>query len=567
MTNSKVYDEKISSGTVVNSALWAALGDSLGWITELANGQEVRRRVGSERVFQPVKWARTIGGWSGPEVILPSGTYSDDTQLRLAVSRAIRGDGVFDPEVFAKVELPVWLSYSLGAGLGSKAAAANLGRKGANWFSNFYSSKGQIYVNGGGNGAAMRIQPHVWSSNIDTLEQGLLDVLRDSLITHGHAHGFCGAFFHALSLADTFVEGRVPGPDAWKRYADAFLEIPERISADRQLRTFWLGAWEKESGVTLKEAVAKALKEAHADIDVAISLIDAGRGTDSYGKVLQTIGCFDKKYRGSGIKTAIAATVVSWMYRDERIEDALLEVCNQLGSDTDTIATMAGAIMGVVGPSPKWIVQDHGYIIDEASRLQLIRNGETGSTFHYPDLIKWKPPARQSDAVGSYQGGYAIKGLGAVVEKGGAHGGGDDVWQWLELPFGQTVLAKRKSLVKLKVKSEELPGIQTTIHRPTKEDLEIRKASLKKPVRPIAQASLSFFDTRSNDTPSAPESADAQVTGVDYLTDKVIKANFDSLELGRAFNECLDNYESVDFAIAFAGIVAKAKLVRKRRGR
>ena len=90
---------------------------------------------------------------------LPAGCYSDDTQLRLATGRAIRPDS-FDVEAFAKVELPVWLGYALGAGKSTSAAALNLSKPRTSWFANTFKG----WTESGGNGAAMRIQPHVWAA-------------------------------------------------------------------------------------------------------------------------------------------------------------------------------------------------------------------------------------------------------------------------------------------------------------------------------------------------------------------------------------------------------------------
>ena len=50
-----------------------------------------------------------------------------------AFSRAIRANGSFDVEAFAKVEVTSWQGYCLGAGIGSKAAATNLSKRGVNW--------------------------------------------------------------------------------------------------------------------------------------------------------------------------------------------------------------------------------------------------------------------------------------------------------------------------------------------------------------------------------------------------------------------------------------------------
>ena len=93
-------------GRVQRAVLWAAYGDALGWISELTDSAGLRRRTGGRPLTEPVAWKRRIGGRSGVTASLPQGCYSDDTQLRLATSRAIRLDG-FDVEAFAKVELPV----------------------------------------------------------------------------------------------------------------------------------------------------------------------------------------------------------------------------------------------------------------------------------------------------------------------------------------------------------------------------------------------------------------------------------------------------------------------------
>ena len=90
---------------------------------------------------------------TGVTVKLPQGCYSDDSQLRLATGRSIRSDG-FDVEAFSKIELPVWLSYALGGGKATSAAATNLARPRVQWFANTFRG----WTDSGGNGAAMRIQ-------------------------------------------------------------------------------------------------------------------------------------------------------------------------------------------------------------------------------------------------------------------------------------------------------------------------------------------------------------------------------------------------------------------------
>ena len=148
--------------SIRRSVLWAAYGDALGFITEMCNESSLLHRTrGKSRITGLIPWVRKIGGEFGIYVELPTGCYSDDTQLRLATSRSIRGDGSFDVETFSKIEIPVWLSYALGAGLGTKTAAQSLKKSQIQWNSNFFKSKYAQYIEGGGNGAAMRIQPQL----------------------------------------------------------------------------------------------------------------------------------------------------------------------------------------------------------------------------------------------------------------------------------------------------------------------------------------------------------------------------------------------------------------------
>ena len=149
---------------VVGSSVWAAYGDALGFISELTDEAGLLRRTQGVPLVEPVSWQRRIGGRQGVNVVLPAGCYSDDTQLRLSTARAIGPNG-FDVEAFAKVELTVWPSYALGGGRGTKAAATSLAKDQIAWYANTFKG----WTDCGGNGAAMRIQPHVWSSRGSTI--------------------------------------------------------------------------------------------------------------------------------------------------------------------------------------------------------------------------------------------------------------------------------------------------------------------------------------------------------------------------------------------------------------
>lgn len=547
---------------VVSSALWAAAGDAVGWIGELTDERGVRRRVGTSRIRKPVSWRRKLGR-NGPSVLLPAGTYSDDTQLRLAVSRATRGTGEFDVEAFAKVELPVWLGYFLGGGRGTVTAAANLSRNNVAWFSNFFASAGNArYVEGGGNGAAMRIQPHVWKSDPSKPEQFLADVFRDAIVTHGAPQGFCGAALHALCLAHALHKGAVPEPSMWRVFLHELRNLPEVVRSDSQLSAFWLGAWEREAGTSLSSAI-------NAQVDKFLEVLRSTHGHvdrerhEAYRATLTVLGGFDQETRGAGINTALAAVALAWLFRDGSIEEALLESANALSSDTDTIGSMAGAILGAASPcEPHWALQDRSYIESEARRMAAIASGEPASSFAYPDLANWEPPSNQSDSVRLTDSGMVVRGLGTASPEGEISVVGDSEWQWLRLEFGQTVFAKRRRLIGgsngsapvLGTSEKNAGGVPSSSERPERSaQPELFEEGLPR-----------SNDRDQNRSLSANEGSYS--SDLNALTDRVIMGGaFDAETIGQGFLEALEGELAVNQAVAYAAIIAKAIIARRRR--
>jgi ADP-ribosylglycohydrolase len=555
---------------VVNSALWAAAGDALGWISELTDQRGIRRRTGGDVVKAPTEWRRRIGGKFGPTVLLPPGTYSDDTQLRLAVCRATRGSGDFDVEAFGKIELTTWPCYALGAGSGTMGAASNLARGSVAWFSNFHGrGKRSGYFASGGNGAAMRIQPHVWKSKPAKGSPFLADVLRDAIVSHGHPTGFCGAVFHALCLEYALNERDVPGPNAWREFAMRLRDISRVVRQDSNLDMFWRGAWEEGAGGTLEDAIEQVISD-YESLFSCISRNLAQEPLAAYQKTVEAVGGFDEKTRGSAVGTSLSAVVLAWLYREQSNETALGLAANTLNSDTDTIASMTGAIIGAAQPQPlRWPIQDRDYIEREAHRMAMIASGAKASTHSYPDLLQWEPPSSQSDVVGLFGEGIAVAGLGPAIPVGDVWTSGEAQWQWLKLDFGQTVLAKRR------LKLRRTPPNNMPMKRTSQPDLP-RENPTRNRERDMAQRDLPLpgvlkEQPDSHSQTSAPEReeyrSNAGVADLDGLTDWVIRSDFDPNVLGRAMLNCINSSKDlhVERAVAFASILAKAILARKRR--
>jgi ADP-ribosylglycohydrolase len=527
---------------VVSSALWAAWGDALGFITELTNSiSEVSRRSGGAKVENTVAWSRRIGGRFGPMVALPAGTYSDDTQLRLAVSRSIRATGRFDLEAFSKIELPVFLSYELRAGRGTKSAAYALMKRHVRWSSNFFDSERATYVNAGGNGAAMRIQPHVWSASGYVPKTFMGRVAADAITTHGHPRGVLGAVIHANALSSALRHGQIPGPQVWPQIVEYAGSLPEIMEADDVLRERWFPTWEKTAGRPWHEAVHETIREGNEMVGVARAL----EGSDparAYKDLLVKLGGKQRETVGSGMIAAIASLFAAWVFREDPAL-GLRTIVNELGSDTDTIGTMAGALLGATSRSlPPGPVLDAEYIAAEAQRMVAIADGEEATSFPHPDPLKWKPPRTLADAVGTTEDGQlAVAGLGTVVEANEdytADGKDQSIYQWMTLAYGQTVFIKRRA------EPKPLPTASLPVERPS------RGAS-------TTNGQSALFDAGPSETElnAALASRSPMPADVEKALQRVMDAGFDEAVIGKELMRMVDrrsgSYERAsDFAVA-----------------
>jgi ADP-ribosylglycohydrolase len=453
---------------VVASALWAAWGDALGFMTELATPEIVEIRTGATSVSGTTPWKRKIGGRTGVTIEFPAGTYSDDTQLRLATSRAIRSDGRFDVEAFSKIELPVFLDYALGAGRGTKAAASGLSRPKSSWCTNFFNSEGQSYVAGGGNGAAMRIQPHVWASPAPSEWEGWLpDVVRNVVTTHGHVRAIAGAVVHASLLADALERQEIRPPGQWKFVIEVLEGVERFISSDEELSSLWLPSWESASGMQFHSAMREAILKFRHDLSI---IGRSPKDLKHWPELVARLGGLERATRGAGDTTALLSGALAWASK-EAPDTGLIHATNLLGSDTDTIATMAGAILGAVGTSlPPGPIQDEEFIGRESNRLARIGLNESNRHFRYPDLLTWSVPRASLDVVGLVDDRLAIMGLGFLdADAHGVTNGGRNpmFWRWGKLTFNQTILIRHRENPR-QMDTRFLPG-QPLQHRPSQE--------------------------------------------------------------------------------------------------
>lgn len=527
---------------IARSALWAAYGDALGFISELTSPSGLKRRIGRQVVETTVPWRRRVGGRGGPTADLPAGCLSDDTQLRLATSRAIRGDGEFDSEAFSKVELPVWTGYALGGGKGTMTAASALRKDRVTWATNFFSERGVDYLNAGGNGAAMRIQPHVWSHG-ETLDFARLSaqVLANAISTHGHPRGFVGALFHALCLHETMKRGASLTPKQLANVAASLVEFQPTLR-DPMFSELWRTEWETRADRPLSSAIEETATEMVRAIESCGDL-QRRHPDESYVEMIDRLDLRNPAQRGSGSGTTVAGGIGAWLFSG-RPEEAVRVCANVLGSDTDTIATMVGALLGInAEKDPEGQIADRDYILDEAGRMGAIASGGAAPTFRYPDLLEWSAPRNAADCLLQVDGKPELAGLGPVsdwdeegVEKR------PFVWRWVTLWFGQRILAKHRSRPNALPVSQRVQPVQEYLS-PT-----LAAPSLAVDVDPPPKSGNNHRDLHA-------------------LTGEVIASGFDPRVLGEALLEVSDRDAGIEESIAFASIIAKARRTRRDRSR
>lgn len=355
----------------------SAIGDALGWITEFEKStQSLKEKFGTERIESFHAWKKTVGGrFYGFIDTIKAGSYSDDTQLLLAVARSIKKDGYLDHNYFAKTELANWLDYARGGGRTVKTAADKISRKSIKWYNNFYNFKvngeNYDYKQSGANGAAMRVLP-IALANLGNTEKIKEEIFCNSIITHGHPRAILGAMLYGYAVNQIIVYR--PENFHWENYITQIgLDFPNKFELSFSNRIEireWLKEWNKSSNRTFESIYSETITEAQNQLRFIYQSLK--QNIPVYD-TLKQIGCFEPSTKGSGLATVIAGIYLATKFQDKPLE-AIIESVNALGSDTDSIAAFTGGLVGALhghGIIPnKWLsVQDNWYLDKTAERL------------------------------------------------------------------------------------------------------------------------------------------------------------------------------------------------------
>ena len=369
--NSESQARELALAKAGGAFLALAAGDALGWPQEIP--RNVRGNPANEDVHVEFKeWTRRSGGhYQSYEEVIHAGDYSDDTQLTLAVARSRTNHGSAWWKAFTRVELPLWTLYERGGGGATKHAANAWIAGNPPWKSNKRHSV-RLYFEAGGNGVAMRVLPHaLFLAGHENPTVLMYDVVRDGLATHGHPRALVGATVYAYAawsllrgsgtlrfgeLLDTLID---ESPE-WSRFP----------TSDRDGGT-WFPAADGATGGRYELIWDQTIDEMRELLEKARKGVQSGALADDHA-VLKDLGCFGRTKGAGTISTAAALYLVS-RHAAQPVQ-GILRAAFSKGADTDTLAAMAGGLMGCLSgvewlPRPWLEVQDAKYLRKIACRV------------------------------------------------------------------------------------------------------------------------------------------------------------------------------------------------------
>jgi ADP-ribosylglycohydrolase/predicted enzyme related to lactoylglutathione lyase len=352
------FRSKVEAGV-----LGAAVGDALGWPQEGRASRSTTGNAATTVQGQFAAWKHRAGGrFYAHEEEIKAGEYSDDTQLIIATSRSLlESDDWY--RVLTQVELPLWTAYSRGGGGATKRAAAAWLSGKPPWETP--AADQRKYFEAGGNGVVMRILPHcVWGAKSASFEPTGDSIVRNGIATHGHPRALIGALAYGFAAWHQLRSSEILGYGAllellfdanrvWSTFPEHIDVIETWLQGAALNGTHYRDLWLK----TVDEQLS-LLKTAKAGLSKGALAVDQ--------EVLNALGCFDKRVSGSGTIAAAAAIFLTSRFAADPM-NGICEAAYSLGADTDTLASLAGALLGLVN-GDEWLgslaneVQDSAYL-------------------------------------------------------------------------------------------------------------------------------------------------------------------------------------------------------------
>jgi ADP-ribosylglycohydrolase len=335
-----VQRAEVSEARFRGAILGTAIGDALGRPAEGCRPDEIRE-WGGIRDFLP--WF----GWEDG----PLGTWTDDTQMTMCVAESLlAGGGRLDPDDLA-TRFVDWLPVGRGIGQTCRKAVTRL-TEGVPWW--------EAGVASAGNGAAMRVAP------VGLLHAGDLPALRhdaalSALVTHADPMAVSSAIAQAFIVgwcAQT-EPGRLDIAELVEALAVVLCDVPDPGAAERRPGS-------GDDPVRLVDRLCEVPGLVPADPDEAFGYL----------------------FNGAFVLESLPAALWCFLRSPEDAEQVLVTAV-QGGYDADTVAAMAGAMVGAYLGDEAFPERWRGEDLEEVDRLR-----ELALALHGVRVERWPIAAR-----------------------------------------------------------------------------------------------------------------------------------------------------------------------------
>lgn len=299
--------------------LGLAIGDALGWPVEFMKLSEIRARFGSEGITD----LHAMG-------VHPRGTFTDDTQMSLALARAILSHGNRPDSEFVTESAQQFILWSNSDE--NDRAPGNTCMAGCRALANNLNWRAPGNNNSKGCGTAMRTAPIglAWHGDEDRITRM---AAKTSELTHGHPAATAGGVATALlvswaldglppdAMFDRLVERARP---ISKEFVEKLMQVPTVLQAEPEAAYRVLGgAW------TADEAVACALyafwRSPRDYRQTVITAVNMDGDSDSVGCIAGAI---------SGVFNGVEEIPSAWR-QDVEKRDELIKVAHALHGFAD----------------------------------------------------------------------------------------------------------------------------------------------------------------------------------------------------------------------------------------
>lgn len=277
------------------------LGDALGMLSEFMTPEEIQKE------YTWLDKLQRVPAWH-PHSVMTPGEVTDDTRQALAVAHAYDDEGRFTPEAVAR-ELIAWKnsddnSVRLCIGPSTKEALEKLASG---------VSPSEAGINGKTNGAAMRAAV-IGLLNAGNAQSALEEAVIASLPTHGTGVAISGAAAVACAVAEAATG---------TANLTTILEAAKWGAREGKKKGVWIWSTALETRIELAERIVGESKNDWAGLNALYKYV----GTDMYVP-----------------ESVAAAFGVLLLAKGDPMMSVLYGA--NIGGDTDTVASIAGAICG-----------------------------------------------------------------------------------------------------------------------------------------------------------------------------------------------------------------------------